>query len=67
VRAGDNLWLIAARALRAAGRSGAPSDIAPADIVPYWHRVVAANVATLRSHDANLIFPGERVVLPPLD
>ena len=27
---------------------------------------VAANAATLRSHDPNLIFPGERIVLPPI-
>src|SRR4029079_12452095 len=56
VRAGDNLWVIAQRELR----RGAP----PAEIVPYWKRVIAANAATLRSHDPNLIFPGERIVLP---
>jgi hypothetical protein len=60
VRAGDNLWVIAQRALRS-GDHGAQTD----EIVPYWKRVIAANAATLRSHDPNLIFPGERVVLPP--
>jgi hypothetical protein len=56
VRAGDNLWVIAQRAL-----GGATN----AEIAPYWRRVIAANTATLRSHDPNLIFPGERLVLPP--
>lgn len=57
VRAGDNLWVIAQRALGSATN---------AEIAPYWRRVIAANTAKLRSHDPDLIFPGERVVLPPL-
>jgi hypothetical protein len=57
VRPGDNLWLIARRA--------AGSD-RPDEIAPYWRAVIAANLATLRSHDPNLIFPGERLVLPPV-
>lgn len=61
VRAGDNLWIIAARALRASDHTAAGA------VAPYWHRVVAANASTLRSRDPNLIFPGERVVLPPID
>ena len=60
VRAGDNLWTIA----RAALEHGT-GVVGPAAIAPYWRRVIAANTATLRSHDPNLIFPGERVVLPP--
>lgn len=59
VRAGDNLWTIARDALENGTQAGAPAAIAP-----YWRRVIAANTATLRSHDPNLIFPGERVVLP---
>lgn len=59
VRPGDNLWTIARGALDKGTRV-----IAPAEIAPYWQRVIAANAATLRSHDPNLIFPGERVVLP---
>jgi nucleoid-associated protein YgaU len=54
---GDNLWLIARRALG--------SD-RPGTVAPYWRTLIAANVATLRSHDANLIFPGERLVLPAI-
>ncbi|HEX4493872.1 MAG TPA: LysM domain-containing protein [Acidimicrobiia bacterium] len=52
---GDNLWLIARRALG----SDRPSAIAP-----YWRALIAANVESLRSHDPNLIYPGERLVLP---
>jgi hypothetical protein len=55
VRAGDNLWMIARRAV----------GDRDTEVVPYWHRVIAANAATLRSHDPNLIFPGERIALPP--
>jgi hypothetical protein len=57
VRPGDNLWRIAAAHL-----DTTDDDV----IVCYWRRVVAANRATLRSGDPNLIFPGELVDLPPL-
>jgi nucleoid-associated protein YgaU len=60
VRAGDNLWVIAARALT----QHAPPTTA--EIAPYWRRVVAENTPGLRSHDPDLIFPGERIVLPPV-
>jgi nucleoid-associated protein YgaU len=56
VAAGDNLWLIAGRAVG----SDRPSAIAP-----YWRALIAANLASLRSGNPNLIFPGERIVLPP--
>jgi hypothetical protein len=62
VRPGDNLWLIATRALRGAGQPTGASEVAP-----YWGRIIAANTAHLRSRDPNLIFPGERIVLPPND
>jgi len=55
VRPGDNLWLIAQRAVG--------SD-RPGEIAPYWRAVVAANAHRLRSHNPNLIYPGERIVLP---
>jgi hypothetical protein len=29
--------------------------------------VVNANLEGLRSHDADLIYPGERITLPPVD
>jgi hypothetical protein len=60
VVAGDNLWTIArAELARRDGRL--PQD---PEIVPYWLRVVAANRATLRSGDPNLIYPSEIVILP---
>jgi nucleoid-associated protein YgaU len=58
VRPGDNLWLIARRAL--AATPGTRAD----DVATYWRRLIAANIATLRSRDPNLIFPGERIALP---
>jgi hypothetical protein len=58
VAPGDNLWTIAAAHLRAHG--------SPDDVAPYWRQVIAANQATLRSGDPNLIFPGEIVTLPPV-
>jgi hypothetical protein len=65
IAAGDNLWEVAARQLAMlTGRSRA--DIADADIARYWIEVCEANRAQLRSGDPNLIFPGERVVLPPI-
>jgi len=65
VVAGDNLWELAARQLATlAGRSRV--EIADAEITPYWVRVCDANRALLRSGDPSLIYPGERVVLPPI-
>jgi nucleoid-associated protein YgaU len=66
VRAGDNLWVIAQRALRPGSREAEARAVDAAEVVPYWRRIIAANAATLRSHDPNLIFPGERVVLPTI-
>lgn len=64
VQPGDHLWGIAeARLARLGVGDGTPSA---RDIAPYWARVIAANRATLRSGDPNLIFPGEVVVLPAL-
>ena len=61
VRAGDNLWVIAKRALEGEHLAAGSNEIAA-----YWRRVIAANAGGLRSHDPNLIFPGEHIVLPPL-
>jgi nucleoid-associated protein YgaU len=60
VQRGDNLWNIARRELQRRGASD-PGDAATAH---YLQRVIAANVARLRSGDPNLIFPGETVALP---
>jgi hypothetical protein len=65
VAAGDNLWLLAARHLAAvSGRS--VGDVPEHEVAPYWVRVCDANRERLASGDPNLIFPGERVVLPPV-
>lgn len=61
VRAGDNLWVIAKRALEGEHLAAGSNETAR-----YWRRVIAANAGGLRSHDPNLIFPGEHIVLPPL-
>jgi hypothetical protein len=62
---GEHLWSIAAEHLAAsAGRPVA--QLAPADIAPYWRRVVELNRSRLRSGDANLVYPGETVELPLL-
>lgn len=65
VAPGEHLWGIAAA--RVAGQR--PDGPAPGDaeVAVYWRRLVAANVGRLRSGDPDLVFPGERVVLPPLD
>ena len=64
VAAGDNLWELAARHL-AVTSARARTEVSDAEIAPYWVRVCEANRARLSSGDVNLVFPGERVVLPP--
>ncbi len=60
--AGDNLWTVAQEHLRRVlGRT--PTD---AETATYWVEVIAANVASLRSGDPDLIYPGEVVVCPPV-
>lgn len=63
VAAGDHLWKLAAEHL--AERLGHPAT--DAEIAPYWVEVVEANRHRLRSGDPDLIFPGEEIVLPPLN
>jgi hypothetical protein len=61
---GDNLWSLAKEHLASRGGSGEPTNREVAD---YWMRVVEANKGHLRSGDPDLIYPGEEVILPPLD
>jgi hypothetical protein len=62
---GEHLWSIAAD--HVAASTGLPiSELTPADIAPYWRRVVELNHSRLRSGNANLVNPGETVELPPL-
>lgn len=64
VVAGESLWSIASDALgEALGR--VPTD---AEVVGYWQRVIEGNRAGLANpDDPDLIFPGDEIVLPPLD
>ena len=60
VAPGENLWVIARAHLLADGQL-APRDV---EVHAYWTRLIHDNLSTLRSGDANLIHPGERLVLP---
>ncbi len=65
--AGDNLWKVAADHLAAerAATDGAGAWPGEADIGSYWARLIDANRSALRSGDPDLVFPGERIALPP--
>lgn len=63
VEAGDHLWKISESRLDDILRRR-PTD---AEVSPYWREVIDVNRATLRSGDPDLIYPGEVVVLPPMD
>ncbi len=52
---GDSFWRIAAR------------HAGPEDVASYWRRLVAANAATIRSGNPDLIYPGEVIELPPTE
>jgi hypothetical protein len=59
---GDNLWTIAASHLaRVHGRPATDDDVAA-----YWLQVCDVNRPRLHSGDVNLVFPGERIALPPV-
>ena len=38
----------------------------PAEVIPYWHALIALNRSRLRSGDPNLIYAGEVLLLPEL-
>jgi nucleoid-associated protein YgaU len=63
---GDNLWTIAGDHL-AEARSGGAGEPTTREVAAYWLRVVDANARDLRSGDPDLIYPGESIVLPPID
>jgi len=65
VVAGENLWTIARDHL-AKARSGA-DEPTTREVAAYWLRVIEANRARLLSGDPDLIYPGERTVLPPVE
>ena len=58
---GDNLWSIACRHVRAS-----TPDPTLGQVTEYWLEVIDRNVGELRSGNPDLIFPGERIVLPAL-
>lgn len=65
VEPGDNLWELAARQVAASTGRGR-ADVDDAEIAPYWVLVCDTNRARLRSGDPNLVYPGERIALPPI-
>jgi len=61
---GDNLWTVSGHHLR---RRFPDRTVAADEIAAYWRQVIEVNTPALRSGDANLIYPGEQIVLPPAD
>lgn len=66
VAPGDHLWAIAAADL-AEDSPREASQLTPEEIAPHWREVVDGNRGQLRSGDPDVIFPGERIELPPED
>jgi len=63
VKPGDHLWSISAKYLAyRLGRRPSTSEVHT-----LWVEVVERNRSSISSGDPNLIFPGERIVLPNLD
>jgi nucleoid-associated protein YgaU len=63
---GDNLWTIARDHL-AEVRGRPAAELSDREIAVYWLKVIKANRARLKSGDLDLIYPGERIVLPPVE
>lgn len=62
VQRGDHLWSITAGYLAAhMGRTVSAEEVAP-----LWNQVIEINRNLIGSGDPNLIFPGERILLPDL-
>jgi hypothetical protein len=66
VAEGQTLWTIARDHLAKAsgGGSGEPTN---QQVTEYWAKVVEANQGRLESGDPDVIFPGEEIILPPVD
>lgn len=62
---GEHLWSIAADHV-AASTGRRIAELTPADIAPYWSRLVELNRSHVRSRNVNLVYPGEVVELPAL-
>lgn len=63
VMPGDHLWSISRRRLEHASDGAVSNDA----VASYWRRVIDANRDRLHSGDPDLIYPGETVLLPPID
>jgi uncharacterized membrane protein YgcG len=66
VQRGDNLWTIARDHLRGA-RSGGSGEPTNREVAEYWAKLVEANRHGLESGDPDLIYPDEKISLPPTD
>ena len=66
VVSGDNLWTIARDHL-AEIRGRPAAELSDREIAVYWLKVIKANRARLKSGEPDLIYPGERTVLPPVE
>jgi nucleoid-associated protein YgaU len=66
VAEGESLWSIAqdqlAKAKASGGGAEEPTD---SEVADYWAKLKKANQDRLR--DPDLIFPGEEIILPPVD
>jgi len=64
VMGGDNLWGIATGHLAVSHPNAPLSD---REMASYWAQVVEVNRDSLTSRDPDMIFPGEVIMLPPVD
>jgi hypothetical protein len=63
IKSGDHMWSLAEERLNLIlGREASDAEIAA-----YWLQVVGVNLSRIRSGDPDLIFPGEILLLPPID
>jgi len=65
VESGDTLWSIAQDQLAKAKASGGAEEPTDSEVADYWAKLKKANQDRLR--DPDLIFPGEEIILPPVD
>ena len=64
VRRGDHMWSLSETHL--AGVTSR-ADLREHDIARYWVRVIEENRWRIKSGNPNLIYPGETLVLPPVE
>lgn len=66
VMSGEHLWRVAADTV-AAARGVSRAEVPARAVHRYWTALITANDGVLRSGDPDLVFPGEELVLPPVD